>query len=116
MYRYGCFIGMHLTITRSFLSMSQLTGEPRPFHFNNFKLYHKGFSELVHKRLSSVELSSWMGFILKEKIKVLNSNLKKWNKEVFGGADFWIEPLVHEIKVAKGPIGRIIDSSKEKHL
>lgn len=43
-------------------------------------------------------MSGWMGVILKEKLKVLKSILKKWNKEVFRSVDFRIRLLIEEIK------------------
>lgn len=70
----------------------------RPFRFNNFQLNHKGLSEVVSKSWTSMELSGWMGIILKEKLKVLQSVLKKLDKEIFRSVDFRIELLLEEIK------------------
>lgn len=39
---------------------------------------------MISESWTSVEFSGWMGVILKEKLKVLKLDLKKWNKEVFG--------------------------------
>ena len=41
-------------------------------------------------------LSGWMGFILKEKLKKLEILLKEWNKEEYGGMEDRIIKLVEE--------------------
>lgn len=50
-------------------------------------------------------VSRWMGVILKEKLKVLKSYLKKWDKEVFVNVDFRIELLIGEIKATDMKMG-----------
>lgn len=42
-------------------------------------------------------LSRFMGYILKEKLKVLKGALKRWNNEVYGDVDVKIQVLVEEI-------------------
>jgi len=40
----------------------------------------------------------WIAPILKEKLKVLKGDLKRWNKEVFGNMNFQIEILIERVK------------------
>ena len=54
------------------------------FCFENMWLKEEGFKELLKSWWQSFNFSSSFNFILAEKLKALKSNLKTWNKEVFG--------------------------------
>ena len=43
------------------------------------------------------DLNGWMGFILKEKLKVLKNRLCGWHKEEYGGLEVQINDLIKEI-------------------
>ncbi|KAL8515928.1 hypothetical protein ACS0TY_014579 [Phlomoides rotata] len=47
--------------------------------------------EFVISKWGSYEVEGWGGFVLKEKLKRLKADIKKWNKEVFGMIDEKIE-------------------------
>jgi len=74
----------------------QLWG-PKPFRFNNFWLSHKGLKDVVVRNWYFVPTMGWMTPILKEKLKVLNGDLKRWNKEVFSNLSFQIEILIERV-------------------
>jgi exonuclease III len=71
---------------------------PKPFRFNNFWLRHKDFKEVVSNAWNSQEVSGWMGFILKERLKFLKGVIKLWSKEVYGKPEEKKKRLVEEIK------------------
>ncbi|PNX99671.1 cysteine-rich receptor-like protein kinase, partial [Trifolium pratense] len=71
---------------------------PKPFRFNNFWLENKKLIEVVESFWESYNVEGWMGFVLKEKLKVLKSILRNWHKEEYGGVEAKIEELVVEIK------------------
>jgi hypothetical protein len=71
---------------------------PRPFRFNNHWLNHKDFKGIVENCWRSQEVTGWMGFILKEKLKGLKVKIKEWSKEVYGDIDSKITILIEDIK------------------
>ncbi|KAK2430145.1 hypothetical protein QL285_028516 [Trifolium repens] len=70
---------------------------PKPFRFNNFWLEHKKCVELVEAFWRGHHVEGWMGFVLKEKLKLLKPVLRNWHKEEFGGMESRIEELTVEI-------------------
>ena len=69
---------------------------PKPFRFNNFWLENKDFKGVVDDAWRSQNVSGWMGFVLKEKLKGLKATLKEWNKVEYGGMEARVEKLVVE--------------------
>ncbi|XP_028085101.1 uncharacterized protein LOC114286201 [Camellia sinensis] len=57
---------------------------PRPFRFLNAWFLHPNFGSLVKKSWEESALSGWAGFVIMNKLKMLQADLKKWNREVFG--------------------------------
>lgn len=70
---------------------------PKPFRFNNCWLSHPGFCLLVEGSLLGFNVDSWKAFGLKEKLKNLKNDIRRWNIEVFGNID-------HNIKIMEGEI------------
>ena len=71
---------------------------PTPFRFNNFWLQHQDFKRVVEEAWRNQNVSGWMGFVLKEKLKALKFIVKGWSKEEYGGMEERVERLVEEIK------------------
>ncbi|MCI16893.1 reverse transcriptase, partial [Trifolium medium] len=71
---------------------------PKPFRFKNHWLQNNEFKVLVEDSWRSQQLTGWMGFILKEKLKGLKGVIREWNKEAYGVLDSKIMLLVEEIK------------------
>lgn len=55
-----------------------------PFHLENMWMKKKGFKELLKGWWQGFNFSRSYSFILAEKLKALKTNLKTWNKDVFG--------------------------------
>ncbi|WJX47013.1 hypothetical protein P8452_33752 [Trifolium repens] len=49
---------------------------PRPFRFNNHWLLHKDFKKVVEEFWRGSDLTGWMAYILKEKLKGLKMHIK----------------------------------------
>jgi hypothetical protein len=57
---------------------------PKPFRFCNHWLLHIDFGGLVQEFWSSCNVEGWMGYVLKEKLKLLKGVIKEWNKVEYG--------------------------------
>lgn len=66
---------------------------PKPFRFVNAWCSYPNFLEFVEKVWSGYDIEGWGGFKVKEKLKLLKEDLKKWNTEVFGSLDHKIDKL-----------------------
>jgi hypothetical protein len=53
---------------------------------------------VVEEVWRNLSVEGWMSFVLKEKLKVLKSKIKLWNKVEYGGMEDRIEKLVEDIK------------------
>jgi hypothetical protein len=71
---------------------------PKPFRFNNYWLQHRDFKEVVTNEWNSQQITGWMGFVLKERLKGLKGVIKNWSKEVYGKPEEKKKSLVEEIK------------------
>jgi hypothetical protein len=65
------------------LNYNQEDWGPKPFRFNNFWLEDKKFIDLVEASWGNFSVEGWMGFILKEKLKMLKTTLKDWHKKEY---------------------------------
>jgi hypothetical protein len=70
---------------------------PKPFRFNNFWLDHKIFKKIVEECWKGQDVTGWMAFVLKEKLKVLKLCLKDWHKKEFGCVETRISKIVGDI-------------------
>jgi hypothetical protein len=70
----------------------------KPFRFNNHWLLHKDFNTFVENFWRNCEITGWMAFILKEKLKGLKVRLRSWNKETYGSVEVKINKLVGDIR------------------
>ncbi|GKV01676.1 hypothetical protein SLEP1_g14215 [Rubroshorea leprosula] len=71
---------------------------PRPFRSLDCWMEHKEFKAFIQEKWNNYIINGWGGFRLKEKLKRLKNDLKKWNREVFGHVDKKIEEARIEIK------------------
>jgi hypothetical protein len=71
---------------------------PRPFRFKNFWLENSSFKDMVSKVWEEQHFTGWMGHILKERLKGLKLEIKKWNTEVYGEVDLKIQKLRENIE------------------
>ena len=61
---------------------------PSPFRFENMWLKVEGFKDLLKSWWEGDNFSGSSSFILVEKLKVLKSKLKEWNKDIFGKVEY----------------------------
>ncbi|GKV28721.1 hypothetical protein SLEP1_g37737 [Rubroshorea leprosula] len=89
---------------------------PKPFRSLDCWLDHKEFSTFVQEKWNSYNVEGREGFRLKEKLKWLKSDLKEWNKEVFGHIDKNLEIFRDEIKMIddKGENGILLEVEIEQ--
>jgi hypothetical protein len=68
---------------------------------------HKDFKELVEGAWGAMNVDGWMGHILKEKLKLLKTPIKEWNRVVYGKMEEFISNLISCIreKDARGEQG-----------
>lgn len=57
--------------------------DPKPFYLLKCWFDHEGFISFLEEVWNSVPIHEKVNFVLKEKLKLLKSKLKIWNKEVF---------------------------------
>ncbi|KAL8507118.1 hypothetical protein ACS0TY_017854 [Phlomoides rotata] len=67
-----------------FMESARKDWGPRPFRFINAWVKHPKFKEFFEAKWSNYQVHGWAAFRLKEKLKRLRSDLKVWNREVFG--------------------------------
>ncbi|MCI42694.1 hypothetical protein A2U01_0063931, partial [Trifolium medium] len=72
---------------------------PRPFRFRNYWLENSKFKDMISKVWEEQNFTGWMGHILKERLKGLKEEIRKWNSEVYGVMDSRIQKLRHDIEV-----------------
>jgi hypothetical protein len=82
---------------------------PKPFRFCNHWLLHQGFKKVVEDCWGAANITGWMGFVLKEKLKELKEVIKEWNRTEFGRMEESIRGLILNIKSidAKGEEGSL---------
>lgn len=56
---------------------------PKPFRFINAWCSHPEFKKFVEVSWNSYKVEGWFGYRIKEKLKRLKDDLKKWNRDVF---------------------------------
>ena len=61
---------------------------PSPFRFENKWLKVEGFKDLLKSWWEGDSFSGSSSFILVEKLKVLKSKLKEWNRDIFGRVEY----------------------------
>ncbi|KAL8501911.1 hypothetical protein ACS0TY_021144 [Phlomoides rotata] len=64
---------------------------PKPFRCLNTWFSHPGFGNFVKDKWRSYNVERWGGFIVKEKLKFLKTDMKEWNSLIFGNLDTAIE-------------------------
>lgn len=60
---------------------------PKPFRVLDCWHDHPDFAPFVRAKWSSYQIFGKAAYVLKEKLKMLKSDLKDWNKQVFGNLD-----------------------------
>ncbi|KAK2403455.1 hypothetical protein QL285_052889 [Trifolium repens] len=75
-----------------------IESRPKPFRFCNHWLLHKDFKSFVEERWGALNLEGWMGYVLKEKLKLLKTSIKEWKKVVYGKMDDSIRVLIAKIR------------------
>ncbi|MCH83902.1 cysteine-rich receptor-like protein kinase, partial [Trifolium medium] len=71
---------------------------PKPFRFNNNWIDHKHFKKVVEESWRGMEVSGWMSFVFKEKLRGLKGRLKEWNMVEFGSLESRMKNLVEDIR------------------
>ncbi|KAK2356246.1 hypothetical protein QL285_093594 [Trifolium repens] len=80
------------------LRYSAVDWGPRPFRFKNFWLQNPAFKVFVSKVWEDQHFTGWMGHIIKERLKGLKVEIKKWNLEESGEVDARISKLRSDIE------------------
>ena len=70
------------------LEGGELRRGPSPFKFENMWLKVEGFKELLKAWWERDTFNGSTSFILAEKLKVVKSKLKEWNRDVFGRVEY----------------------------
>ncbi|MCH90743.1 transposon TX1 putative protein, partial [Trifolium medium] len=70
---------------------------PKPFRFNNHWIENKRFKRVVEECWREQQVSGWMGYVLKEKLRGLKTKLKEWNKVEYGNLENKLMLLVEDI-------------------
>lgn len=70
----------------------------KPFRYFNMWSTHPDFKDFVCRKWDSYRINGWGSFIIKEKLKLLKEDLKKWNAEIFGKVENNIEKLRQDIQ------------------
>lgn len=69
------------------LKETKLNWGPKPFRvFNGWRDF-SGYGDFVKEQWESFEVRSWAGFVAKEKLKMLKSQLKGWSKDHVSNID-----------------------------
>ncbi|KAL8481726.1 hypothetical protein ACS0TY_028027 [Phlomoides rotata] len=71
---------------------------PKPFKFFNQWTQHPSYKDLIETVWSSSNIRGWGGYVLKEKLKELKTELKTWSREIFNGMDRRIKEKKEEIE------------------
>lgn len=87
------------------LDISTKDWGPRPFRFFNVWMNHPNFSIFVEDKWNNYGVSGRAGYVLKEKLKMLKTDLKIWNKEVFR----WMDSNIAAKKERIGELDRVDD-------
>ena len=109
------------TLARNFLDhcpivlrSKEIDWGPKPFRIMDCWLLDRSFKETVHHCWTSNQQAGWGGYILKEKIKKLKHNLKRWNREHFGDTFTKVKRIESELnKLEEDTIQRQL-SQQEK--
>ena len=70
------------------LEGGELRRGPSPFKFENMWLKVEGFKELLKAWWERDTFNGSTSFILAEKLKVVKSKLKEWNRDIFGRVEY----------------------------
>ena len=79
------------------------------FRFENMWLKVKGFNDLLKSWWEGDNFSGSSSFILVEKLKVLKSKLKEWNRDIFGRVEYKKDLALEQVEFwdAKGKTNRL---------
>ncbi|RVW47166.1 hypothetical protein CK203_070193 [Vitis vinifera] len=75
-----------------------LRRDPSPFRFENMWLKLEGFKDLLKSWWEGDNFSGSSSFILVEKLKVLKSKLKEWNKDIFGRVEYMKDLALDQVE------------------
>jgi len=70
---------------------------PKPFRFNKHWLENRKFKRVVEEAWEANNVTGWMRFVLKEKLKGLKGVIREWNKWEYGELDSKVAALMGDI-------------------
>ena len=85
------------------------------FRFNFFWLDNGKCKDVVEESWRSQNITGWMGFVLKEKLKGVKERLKVWNREEYGVMDDRIAKLKEDIEEVDVRGELVLLSEKDIH-
>ncbi|KAL8463817.1 hypothetical protein ACS0TY_033675 [Phlomoides rotata] len=71
---------------------------PKLFKFFNQWIQHPSYKDLIERVWSTSNIKGWGGYVMKEKLKELKTELKTWSREIFKGMDKRIEDKKEKIE------------------
>ncbi|KAL8529587.1 hypothetical protein ACS0TY_006859 [Phlomoides rotata] len=83
-----------------FLKTSIVDWGPKPFKFFNVLITHPDFKDFCIWNWQSYNVQGWKSFILKEKLKMMKTYLKRWSHKTFGA-------LNQEMEEQRGTIDKL---------
>ena len=72
---------------------------PSLFRFENMWLKVEGFKDLLKSWWEGDSFSGSSSFILAEKLKVLKSKLKEWNRDIFGRVEYRKDLALEQVEL-----------------
>lgn len=93
-------------------------GSMKPFRFENMWLKVDSFMEMVREWWQGYVFSGSPSFVVNMKLKALKSDLKVWNRDVFGDLNFRKASLLQELSSLDclDESGNMDDKGKERKL
>lgn len=70
---------------------------PKPFNLFNCWINHEEFMSFVENIWKIVNVEGKTAFMLKDKLKVLRENLRRWNKEIFGHLNLKVDEAIKDL-------------------
>ena len=91
---------------------------PKPFRTIDAWLLKRGFSRMVQDKWQSYSVQGYGLTKIKEKLKLLKSDLKAWNRDVFGNLDTTKRRILQDLEALDGQdcLGGLVENDRLKRL
>jgi len=91
---------------------------PKPFRTIDAWFLERGFSRIVQDKWRSYSVQGYGLTKIKEKLKLLKSDLKSWNRDVFGNLDTTKRRILQDLEALDGQdcLGGLVENDRLKRL